>query len=56
MEGIPKEAGKEKADLILRSLDTNGDGVLDELEFCEGCLNDVEFANMIQVRLGKLLF
>ena len=54
MEGIPKEAGKEKADLILRSLDSNGDGVLDELEFCEGCLKDPEFANMIQAGVDKL--
>ena len=56
MEGVPKEAAKTKAEAIFKTLDTNGDGTLDEDEFCEGCLNDVEFANMIQVRLGKLLF
>ena len=54
MEGIPKDTGKEKAELILKSLDTNGDGVLDLMEFCEGCLKDPEFANMIQTGVDKL--
>ena len=40
MEGVPKEAAKSKAEAIFKSLDTNGDGTLDEDEFCEGVLND----------------
>ena len=40
MEGVPKEAAKTKAEAIFKSLDTNGDGTLDEDEFCEGVLND----------------
>ena len=54
MEGVPKDSAKEKADLIFKSLDTNGDGALDEMEFCAGCLNDPEFANMIQAGVDKL--
>ena len=54
MEGIPKDAAKEKAEHILKSLDTNGDGVLDLLEFCNGCLKDKEFSNMIQAGVDKL--
>ena len=54
MEGVPKEAAKSKAEYIFKTLDTNGDGTLDEDEFCEGCLNDPEFANMIQAGVDKL--
>ena len=54
MEGVPKEAAKSKAESIFKTLDTNGDGTLDEDEFCEGCLNDPEFANMIQAGVDKL--
>ena len=49
-----QEAANAKAEAIFKTLDTNGDGSLDEEEFCEGCLNDPEFAGMIQV--SKLLF
>ena len=44
-----QEAANAKAEAIFKTLDTNGDGSLDEEEFCEGCLNDPEFAGMIQV-------
>lgn len=54
MEGVPKEAAKTKAESLFKSLDTNGDGSLDEEEFCEGCLNDQEFAYMIQLGVDKL--
>ena len=46
-----QEAANAKAEAIFRTLDTNGDGSLDEEEFCEGCLNDPEFAGMIQVNI-----
>ena len=46
---MTKEAANAKAEAIFKTLDTNGDGSLDEEEFCEGCLNDPEFAGMIQV-------
>ena len=46
-----QEAANAKAEAIFKTLDTNGDGSLDEEEFCEGCLNDPEFAGMIQVNL-----
>ena len=54
MEGVPKDSAKEKAETIFKSLDTNGDGALDEVEFCAGCLRDPEFANMIQAGVDKL--
>ena len=44
-----QEAANAKAEAIFKTLDTNGDGSLDEEEFCSGCLNDPEFAGMIQV-------
>ena len=46
-----QEAANAKAEAIFKTLDTNGDGSLDEEEFCEGCLNDPEFAGMIQVNI-----
>ena len=48
MEGVPKEAAKTKAEAIFKSLDTNGDGALDEEEFCEGVLNDAGIMIFIQ--------
>ena len=43
MEGVPKEAAHNRADTIFKALDTNGDGTLDEEEFCQGCLKDPDF-------------
>ena len=48
---MTQEAANAKAEAIFKTLDTNGDGSLDEEEFCTGCLNDPEFAGMIQVNL-----
>ena len=45
MEGVPKEAAKSKAEAIFKSLDTNGDGTLDEEEFCEGRYGNRIFLN-----------
>ena len=54
MEGVPKESAYEKADLIFRTLDSNGDGTLDEEEFCQGCLNDPDFYQIVQGGVDKL--
>jgi Ca2+-binding EF-hand superfamily protein len=35
MEGAPKEMAGARAETIFRALDVNGDGVLDEEEFCQ---------------------
>ena len=54
IEGVPKEAACEKAEAIFRRLDTNGDGSLDEKEFCQGCLNDPDFYQIVQCGVDKL--
>ena len=53
---MTQEAANAKAEAIFKTLDTNGDGSLDEEEFCTGCLNDPEFAGMIQVPFLALYF
>ena len=53
---MTQEAANAKAEAIFKTLDTNGDGSLDEEEFCTGCLNDPEFAGMIQVHLWLYIF
>ena len=54
MEGVPKETAYERADTIFRALDTNGDGTLDEKEFCQGCLKDPDFYKIVQGGVDKL--
>ena len=56
MEGVPKEAAKSKAEAIFKSLDTNGDGTLDEEEFCEGRNGNRIFLNPITVQSGGYQF
>ena len=54
VQGVPRDSAKTKAESIFRALDTNCDGQLDEVEFCQGCLNDQEFSEMIQAGVNKL--
>ena len=48
MEGVPRDQAYDKAVTIFKAFDTNGDGSLDEEEFCVGCLDDHNFFNIIQ--------
>ena len=54
MEGVPKDSAQESAEAIFKALDTNGDGSLDEEEFCQGCLRDPEFYKIVQCGVDKL--
>ena len=54
MEGVDKEAAHERAETIFKALDTNGDGSLDEEEFCQGCLKDPDFYKIVQCGVDKL--
>ena len=54
MEGEDREEAVKRAELIFNQLDVNGDGSLDEEEFCKGCLEDDDFYNVIQEGVQKL--
>ena len=54
MEGEGRERALKKAEFIFQQLDANGDGSLDEEEFCKGCLEDDDFFRVIQDGVQKL--
>ena len=54
MEGIPKGDSFAHASKIFRALDDNGDGTLDEDEFCKGCLMDPDFGRIIRCSVEKI--
>jgi len=54
MEGESREKATERAEQIFRVLDVNGDGNLDEEEFCKGCCNDNDFFQLVQGGVEKL--
>ena len=49
MEGVPKDCAHDRADIIFRTVDTNG-----EEEFCQGCLKDPDFYRIVQGMVDKL--
>ena len=54
LEGKNKEFGCDKANDIFKLLDENGDGEIDEEEFCSGCSKDEEFCSLIRNGVDKL--
>jgi len=54
LEGASKGIAMERAETIFKQLDSNGDGSLDEEEFCKGCLEDNDFYQVIQDGVNKL--
>ena len=54
MEGEDRERAAKRAEYIFQQLDSNGDGSLDEEEFCRGCLDDDDFYKIIQDGVQKL--
>ena len=54
MEGVSKEAAYARAETMFKALDVDGDGTLDEKEFCEGCLKDPHFYRIVQCGVDKL--
>ena len=54
LEGKNKEFGSDKANDIFKLLDENGDGEIDEDEFCNGCSKDEEFYSLIRNGVDKL--
>ena len=54
LEGKNKEFGCDKANDIFKLLDENGDGEIDEEEFCSGCSKDEEFYSLIRNGVDKL--
>lgn len=53
-EGKPKEHGEMKAEEIFKLFDEDGDGEIDEQEFCNGCQKDEEFYKLISDGVSKL--
>ena len=54
MEGEDREKAATRAEYIFQQLDANGDGSLDEEEFCKGCLEDDDFYKVIKDGVQKL--
>lgn len=44
---------EDRARQIFQKMDTNKDGILDEKEFIEGCLNDKSLMQMLTSTGGK---
>lgn len=47
MEGVGAECARERAEKIFANLDVNGDGHIDEDEFCKGCMDDEELVTLL---------
>lgn len=47
MEGVNADTAGERANKIFSQLDVNGDGELDEEEFCKGCMDDDELVRLL---------
>ena len=54
MEGVPREESFAYADKIFNALDKDGDGTLDEDEFCKGCLLDPDFSRVIRCSVERI--
>ena len=54
IEGKPKHYGEQRADEIFKLFDEDGDGEIDEDEFCNGCEKDEEFYKLIRDGVSKL--
>ena len=54
IEGRSKEYAENRAQEIFKLFDEDGDGEIDEEEFCNGCKKDDEFYKLIQDGVNKL--
>ena len=49
-----KETAVERANSVFEKLDVNDDGILDEEEFIEGCINDERIASLLNTGSAHL--
>ena len=54
VEGRSKEYAETRAQEIFKLFDEDGDGEIDEEEFCNGCQKDEEFFKLIKDGVNKL--
>ena len=54
VEGKSREAGEKRAQEIFKLFDEDGDGEIDEAEFCNGCQKDEEFYKLISDGVSRL--
>ena len=54
VEGRSREDGEARAEEIFKLFDEDGDGEIDETEFCNGCQKDEEFFRLICEGVNRL--